>query len=73
MFVIINLIVTAIGAGFGILIYVLFKNFDSDLKEIKNNTIGIVIAILLFLILVTACLYLTPVINKIKAAFKKKK
>ena len=73
IFVIINFLVTAIGAGFGILIYTLFKNFDTDLKEIKNNTMGIVIAIVLFIILVTACLYLTPVINKIKSLFKKKK
>lgn len=73
LFIVINTLITAIGAGFGILIYSLFKNFDNDLKEIKGNTTGIVIAIIFFIVLITACLYLTPLFNKIKSLFKKKK
>lgn len=73
IFSIINTTVTLIGAGLGIVIYVLFKNFDAELKTVNGGSIGIILAVIFFIILVTACLYLTLVINKIKSIFKKKK
>ena len=73
IFLIINSIVTLIGAGLGIVIFVLFKNFDAELKTINGGSVGIVLAVIFFIIMITACLYLTLVINKIKSLFKKKK
>ena len=73
LFLTINTIVTTLGAGLGVVIFVLFKNFDTDLKAVNGNTLGIVLAVVFFIILVTACLYLTLVIDRIKSLFKKKK
>lgn len=73
MFFTINAIVTLIAYGLGLGIYLLFKNFDNDLKVLKGNALGIVLSIIFYLILVTANLYLYPVVAKIKSLFKKKK
>ena len=69
-----NVLVTLIGIGLGVVIYILFKNFDAELKKITTtNTLGIVLSIVFSVILVTENLYMTIVINKIKLLFKKKK
>ena len=73
LFLTINTIVTTLGAGLGIVIFILFKNFDTDLKAVNGNTLSIVLAVVFYIILVTACLYLTLVNDKIKSLFKKKK
>lgn len=71
---IINSIVAAVGGGLGIVIYILFKNFDNDLKALEgNNGIGIILAIVFALILLTANLYVRPLINPIVDKIKKKK
>lgn len=71
---IINTIVALVGGGLGIVIYVLFKNFDNDLKALEGgNTIGIILAIIFAVILLTANLYLRLLINPIIDKIKKKK
>lgn len=83
IFYIINSLVTLIGIGLGILIYVLFKNFDAELKALPLNKTGIILAIVFSVILITACIYLAQVvsffinlfkmlINKIKSSKTKK-
>ena len=74
---IINTIVAIIGGGLGVVIYVLFKNFDNDLKALEGgNTVGVVLAIIFAIVLLTANLYLrlllNPVVDKIASKFKKK-
>ena len=70
IFFIINFVTTAIGYGLGFLIYFLFKKFDVDIKEMSGNNVGIILSIVMSVILVTANLYVYPVIhpliNKIK-------
>ena len=71
VFYIINSLVTLIGIGLGIVIYVLFKNYDSELKQLPFNKAGLLLAIIFSVILITACLYLTPLIQLIKSLISK--
>lgn len=73
IFFFINSFVALIGGGLGVVIYVLFKNFDTSLKGLGNNTLGIVLALIAFLIMLTANLYIRIVVDKIISLFKKKK
>ena len=73
IFFAINTFVALIGGGLGIVIYVLFKNFDTSLKGLGNNSIGIVLAIVAFLLMLTANLYIRIVADKVISLFKKKK
>ena len=70
-FSIINTIVTLIGIGLGIVIYVLFKNYDSELKALPFNKTGVILAVVFSVILITACLYLSPILNAIFGLFRK--
>ena len=72
-YMIINTVTTLIGYGLGFVIYILFKLFDSDIKDSGSNVLGIILSIVLALILITSVLYLKPVGDKIKSLFKKKK
>ena len=72
IFYTINSIITLLGIGVGVVIYLLFKNYDSDLKGQTNNTFGIICCIIISLLMLTSCLYITPLFNKIKKLFKKK-
>lgn len=72
VFYTINSIITLLGAGLGVVIYVLFKNFDSDLKVMTNNTLGFVFGIIIGLIMLTSCIYVTPIYTAIKSLFKRK-
>ena len=73
VFFIINLIVTIIGYGLGFLIYFLFKNFDTDIKGITNNSLGIVLSIIFALVLITANLYVYPLIHPLINKIKRKR
>ena len=68
-----NFLITALGIGLGVVIFILFKTFDADLKVLKGNTLGIILAVIFGLILLTANFYLSILFNKIKKLFKKKK
>ena len=64
---------TGIGYGLGFVIYILFKKFDTDISGLGTNTLGIVLSIVFILILLTACLYIYPVLSKVFNKIKKKK
>ena len=68
-----NFLITVLGVGLGVVIYILFKTFDTDLKALEGNTIGIVLSVIFGLILLTANFYSSILFNKIKKLFKKKK
>ena len=69
-----NILATAIGIGLGVVIYILFKTFDNELKKmVFTNTIGIILSIVLSVVLLTSNFYLCIVINKIKKLFRRKK
>lgn len=72
-FFILNTVVTLCGYGLGFLIFILFKNFDSDLKQMPISNLSIVLSIVFLLILVTANLYLYTCISTIINKLKKKK
>ena len=73
IFFFINFVLTAVGYGIGFLIYFLFKSFDTDIKGITNNTMGIVLSIGLVVILFTANLYVYPLIHPLINKIKRKK
>ena len=74
IFNVFNVLVTLLGIGLGVGIYILFKNFDAELKLITTtNILGILLAIGFSIILLTANLYIFVIINKIKHLFKRKK
>ena len=68
-----NFLITVLGVGLGVVIYILFKTFDTDLKALEGNTIGIVLSVIFGVILLTANFYSSILFNKIKKLFKKKK
>ncbi len=72
IFFIINFVTTAIGYGLGFLIYFLFKKFDVDIKGMPGNNVGIILSIVMSLVLVTANLYVYPVIHPLIYRIKKK-
>ncbi len=72
IFFIINCVTTAIGYGLGFLIYFLFKKFDVDIKGMPGNNVGIILSIVMSLVLVTANLYVYPVIHPLIYRIKKK-
>ena len=72
-FFVINLLVTGIGYGLGFVIYILFKKFDTDISGLGNNALGIALSIVFIIILLTACLYIYPVLSKLFNRIKKKK
>ena len=75
-YTIINTLSIMIAFGLSILFYVLFLNFDKEIKEINEankNVTGFVIAICLAVVLITACLYVPPIVKGILKLFKKKK
>ena len=71
IFFIINFVTTAIGYGLGFLIYFLFKKFDVDIKEMSGNNVGIILSIVMSVILVTANLYVYPVIHPLISKIKR--
>ena len=73
IFFTINSAVTLIGYGLGFLIYFLFKNFDTDIKGITNITTGVILSIVFALILLTANLYVYPLIHPLINKIKKKR
>ena len=74
IFNIFNFLVTLLGVGLGVGIYILFKTFDAELKLITTtNTLGIILAVAFSIVLFTANIYIFIVINKIKQLFKRKK
>lgn len=73
IFFIINIVITAAGYGLGFLIYFLFKKFDTDINQKLGNNIGIIISIVLSLILLTANLWVYPVIHTLINKIKRKK
>ena len=73
-YAIINAISILIAFGLSILFYVLFLNFDNDIKALNSkNVTGFVIAIILAIVLMTACLYVPPIVKSVLKLFKKKK
>lgn len=73
IFFIINTFVTLAGYGLGFLIYFLFKKFDADIKNMTDNTTGIILSIVFGFILLTANLYLYPAIHPIVNKIKRKR
>ena len=73
IFFIINSIVTLAAYGLGFLIYFLFKKFDVDIRDIANNTTGIVLSIIFTVILITANLYVYPLIHTLINKIKRKR
>ena len=72
-FFIINFLVTGLGYGLGFVIYILFKKFDTDISSLGSNVLGIVLSIVFVLVLLTACLYLYPLLSPLINKIKKKK
>ena len=73
-YIILNTASIAIAFGLSILFYFLFLNFDTDIKELNSkNVTGFVVASIMTVILLTACLYIGPAIRPIVKLFKKKK
>ena len=68
----INMVVTLLGAGIGVGIYLLFKNFDSSLKTIAFNKLDVIAPIILGLIMLTENLYVSILGHLIIGLFKKK-
>ncbi len=73
VFFTINFVITAAGYGLGFLIYFLFKKFDADIKDITNNSIGIILSIILEIVLLTANLYVYPIIHPLINKIKRKR
>ena len=73
IFFIINIVITAAGYGLGFLIYFLFKKFDTDINQMSGNNIGIILSIVLSLILLTANLWVYPVIHGLINKIKRKR
>ena len=73
IFFIINTVVTLAGYGLGFLIYFLFKKFDVDIKEIADNKTGVILSIIMTVILITANLYVYPVISRLINKIKRKR
>ena len=73
VFFIINTVVTLAGYGLGFLIYFLFKKFDVDIKEIADNKTGVILSIIMTVILITANLYVYPVISRLINKIKRKR
>lgn len=73
LFFIINIVITAAGYGLGFLIYFLFKKFDTDINQMSGNNIGIILSIVLSLILLTANLWVYPVIHTLVNKIKRKR
>ena len=73
IFFIINTVVTLAGYGLGFLIYFLFKKFDVDIKEIADNKTGVILSIIMTIILITANLYVYPVISRLINKIKRKR
>lgn len=63
-----------IAFGLSILFYFLFLNFDKEIKELNSkNVTGFLVASIMAVILITACLYVGPIARAIIKLFKKKK
>ncbi len=73
IFFIINIFITIAGYGLGFLIYFLFKKFDTDIKDLGGNNIGIIISIVFSVILLTANLWVYPVIHTLINKIKRKR
>ena len=73
IFFIINFVTTAVGYGLGFLIYFLFKKFDVDIRDISDNKVGIILSIIMSVILLTANLYVYPVIHALIVKIKRKR
>ena len=72
-FNIINIVITLLGIALGIGIFLLFKNFDKELKVLETDKLGIVLVVVFSLILLTANFYISYLVNFIKRLFKRKK
>ena len=72
IYFLLNFVVTTLGAGLGVVIFILFKTFDVDLKELKIEALTYILGVVTYLLLATSCLYLGLVINKITSLGKKK-
>ena len=71
IFFIVNSVVTLLGSALGVLIYILFVIFDKSLVDSGFNQLGIILASVLFIVLITLNLYIYKVINLIKKMFKR--
>ena len=73
-FAIINAISIIVAFGLSIGFYFLFLNFDNEIKALNSkNVTGFVIAIILAVVLMAACLYVPPIVKGVLKVFKKKK
>ena len=73
IFFIINIFITIAGYGLGFLIYFLFKKFDTDIKDLGGNNIGVIISIVFSVILLTANLWVYPAIHSLINKIKRKR
>ena len=73
-FAIINAISIIVAFGLSIGFYFLFLNFDNEIKALNSkNVTGFVIAIILAVVLMAACLYVPPIVKGVLKVFKKNK
>ena len=73
IFFIINFVLTLVGYGLGFLIYFLFKKFDVDIRDISDNKTGIILSIVMTVVLITANLYVYPLIHPLINKIKRKR
>ena len=69
----INSLVSLVGAALGVGIFLLFKNFDNDLKQTAFNKLYMIAPILLGLIMMTENLFVAYIGKAIIKLFKKRK
>ena len=73
-YIIMNTASILVAYGLSILFYFLFLNFDKEIKELNSKNItGFLISGIMALVLMTACLYIGPLVRSIIKLFNKKK
>ena len=73
VYLLINSLVSLVGAALGVGIFLLFKNFDNDLKQTAFNKLYMIAPILLGLIMMTENLFVAYIGKAIIKLFKKRK
>ena len=72
-YMIINFLFAVLGTALGVGVYLLFKNFNSSFKNLPFDKLSLIAPIIIFVVMVTANLYVRFIGEKIAKLFKRKK
>ena len=72
-YMIINFLFAVLGTALGVGVYLLFKNFNSSFKGLPFDKLSLIAPIIIFVVMVTANLYVRFIGEKIVKLFKRKK